>query len=155
MIKRRSFQGLIMEIVKNIAEEKLTDADCISIAEEHADDLNTLLTAKIIPQVISFLQLLHSVRPSKQYQMALMDAESIQIHLADLKENGPKTPFVEVPVEQSETNEEPEFYRQVDSLGAKKVPNPWHKVQQEYRVLSEEKEKIEVSEGNDESPLFT
>jgi hypothetical protein len=60
--------------------------------------------------------------PCKQFQNIMMDLQSIHNHLEDFTLNGPKTPYVDIPLEASEispdemTNEDYEEYAMTGRL---------------------------------------
>ena len=76
------------------------------LTEQEQIQLLTALEEKIVPEIITILEDLLKALPCAQLQMCVMDAHSIKEHLNHLKHNGPSTPFQDIPLEQSEGDEE-------------------------------------------------
>lgn len=65
-----------------------------------------LLLEKTIPDLRAAVNKMHEKVPCKQFQLMVQDLDSIVLHLNDLKYNGPSEPYIDIPLEDSETNEE-------------------------------------------------
>lgn len=66
----------------------------------------SLLLEKTIPDLRAAVNKMHEKVPCKQFQLMVQDLDSIVIHLNDLKYNGPSEPYIDILLEDSETNEE-------------------------------------------------
>ena len=74
-----------------------TVEECITLCE--------LMETKVLPELKALVDKLDEAIPCKQVQLISMDTESMINHLNDLKVNGPKPKFIDIPLEQSETTD--------------------------------------------------
>jgi len=61
-----------------------------------------------LPKIEKVMKKVYEDFPCLQIQCAIMDVQSIQDHLVDLANNGPKKPMQDVPLEDSEVGVVPE-----------------------------------------------
>lgn len=88
---------------------KLTPEQCQEIIRENPMEFVDLLETKIVPELRDLMKQLLDSLPSLQLQQAHIDCISILDHLADLKENGPEAPLKDIPLEDSEIQEDFQF----------------------------------------------
>lgn len=60
----------------------------------------------LLKELFSCIESMNTVHPCRQFQMVRMDVASAIMQIEDLLSNGPKEPFEEIPLEQSEIKEE-------------------------------------------------
>ena len=65
-----------------------------------------ILQNKVIPETQNLLKILNDHHECKEFEMCLMDVESMLNNLTDYLTNGPSAPFVKVPLEDSEIPED-------------------------------------------------
>lgn len=61
-----------------------------------------ILLERIVPEVKDLLSALNETNECKQFEICLMDIQSMQDHLGDYLANGPEAPFVKVDLKDSE-----------------------------------------------------
>jgi len=88
---------------------KLSEEEIKESIQEHSSEYYSLVTERILPQMAHLMKLIYAVKPSKQVQLSLQDLESINLHMINLIQHGPKTPLEEIPLEESEVEEDFEF----------------------------------------------
>lgn len=85
---------------------KLSPEQCESIIKESPDEFITLLELKIVPELRDLLKKLYDSMPCLQLQQAHIDCESILMHLESLREDGPEEPLKDIPLSESEIEED-------------------------------------------------
>lgn len=90
-------------------EMKLTPAQCEEIIRENPTEFVSLLENKIVPELHELMNKLFLSLPCLQLQQATIDCESILMHLASLREDGPEEPLKDIPLESSEIQEDFQF----------------------------------------------
>jgi len=79
--------------------------------KKHAEKTKDFLVEcrrKILPTLISSFNGMNKTYPCKQFQLIIMDLESITEHLNDLKKNGAKAPMSVTPLKDSKVKMNPE-----------------------------------------------
>jgi len=99
-----------------------TDHDESPILSEHVIDSNTFIgSASIIStemeRVLKNLVLINADIPCKELQLSIMDATSLLGHLDRFIVDGPSAPFIEVPLEDSEVEDEGKFWEEPEDGG--------------------------------------
>ena len=87
-----------------INEHVMSDVEVKEIMHEHTDDFVSILSQRVVPELF---RLLKNLKPCRQFQMAIMDAESIIDHLESYIQDGPDLNLLhEIPLEASEVSPE-------------------------------------------------
>lgn len=76
------------------------------VIEERPGEFLTILETAIVPELRDLMAKVYEAVPCLQLQQALIDCESILIHLTSLKEDGPEEPLKDVPLSESEVEED-------------------------------------------------
>ena len=89
--------------------EKFTEEELLASAEAYHEEFTTYIKDGVLPELKHLLGVLMKAIPCKQYQLCIMDVESMSMHLADLQESGPETALQEREIDESEEQEEFQF----------------------------------------------
>ena len=87
-------------------EMKLTPAQCEEIIKESPTAFTEILETKIVPELRDLMKKLYDSMPCLQLQQAAIDCESILLHLESLREDGPEAPLKDIPLAESEVEED-------------------------------------------------
>lgn len=85
---------------------KLTPEQCEEIIQQSPYEFIAILEQKIVPELRDLMKKLYDVLPCIQIQQAHIDCESILMHIEDLKENGPGEPLKDIPLSESEVQDD-------------------------------------------------
>jgi hypothetical protein len=83
----------------------MSPEECEQVIKEDPMAFVELLQTKIVPELRDLMKKLFDALPSLQLQQAHIDCHSILIHLEDLKDNGPDEPLKDIPLSESEIEE--------------------------------------------------
>jgi hypothetical protein len=83
----------------------MTPQECEKIIQENPEAFVALLQTKILPELSDLMDRLFLALPSLQIQQAAIDCKSMIIHLEDLEENGAEAPLKDIPLADSEIEE--------------------------------------------------
>jgi hypothetical protein len=92
----------------------------VGITEDSArEELKTVneLIGVMIDTCIALVSLNTSI-PCKELQLSIMDAQSMLEHLNKFRVDGPSAPFIDVPLEDSEVEEEDFFKKNMSAVEA-------------------------------------
>lgn len=98
----------------------MTPQECEKIIQENPEAFVALLQTKILPELSDLMDRLFLALPCLQIQQAAIDCKSMIIHLEDLEENGAEAPLKDIPLSESEIEENfifPEDQEQLEFAG--------------------------------------
>lgn len=99
-----------MESQEQLQElKKISREDGEKYMKENVESFVQILTGSILPELRYMLTVLDSAKPCKQFQLAIMDVDSMSENLASINEDGYLPRLMEIPLEQSEINEQFSF----------------------------------------------
>lgn len=105
-----------MKTVHDYLAGKLSAEELKESIEAYHEDFDALIVERILPQLTSLLTSMRQVIDCKQYQLAIQDLESINLHFQSLAEKGPLPPLEEIPLDESEVDDDFEFEDDADEI---------------------------------------
>lgn len=98
-----------MKTVQDYLAGGLSEEQLIESITAYHEEFDELIIKRILPQLTHLLKTMHTVMPCKQYQLSIQDLESINLHIASLATKGPLPPLEEIPLDESEVDDDFEF----------------------------------------------
>jgi hypothetical protein len=91
----------LLSNLKSLSAEEVKE----SVAEYH-EAFDNIIVNSILPELKDLILKLNDHKPCKQYQLAIMDLESMIENIASIKTDGPLPRLMEIPLTASEIQED-------------------------------------------------